>query len=114
MKQDKSVKFKYSFPFACITKRFFLLFLLVAFSGRNGKSFLSNFYSVVLADMCDHGSPSLDTLPNYCVYVLKFRVCGHGMPYALEINSNDGLKQGHVESCPSSTKNYIYPLPQCL
>ena len=35
------------------------------------------------------------------------------MPCALEINSNGGLKQGHVLSRPSTTEN-IFPLPKCL
>ena len=34
------------------------------------------------------------TPANYCVCVLKFRMCEHGMPCALEINSNDGSKRG--------------------
>ena len=36
------------------------------------------------------------------------------MPCALEINSNGGLKQGHVLSRPSTTENIISPLPKCL
>ena len=38
------------------------------------------------------------SLTNYSIYFLKFRVCEHGMPCVLEINSNSGLKRGHVES----------------
>ena len=50
--------------------------------------------------MVNIGRPSLDTLANYCVYVLKFRVFEHEKPCALEINSKGGLKQGHMESWP--------------
>ena len=60
------------------------------------------------------GRLSLNVPANYCVYVLKFRVCEHGMPYALDINSNGELKRGHVESYPPTIKNIISPLPQCL
>ena len=41
---------------------------------------------------------------NYSVYLLKFRVSEHGMPCVLEINSNGGLKRGHVKYWPSTTK----------
>ena len=60
------------------------------------------------------GSPLLDKRANYCVYDLKFCMCKHDMPCALKINSNGGLKRGHVESCLSTTKDLISPLPQCL
>ena len=59
------------------------------------------------------GSPSLHTPANCCVYVLKFCLCEHCILCALEINSNDGSKQEHVESCPSTTTN-ISALAQCL
>ena len=36
------------------------------------------------------------------------------MPCALEIISNGGLKRGHVQSCPSTTKNILSTLPQDL
>ena len=36
------------------------------------------------------------------------------MSCALEVNSNGGLKQGHVLSRPSTTENIISPLPKCL
>ena len=55
-------------------------------------------------------SPSLDTLTNYCVYVLKFRVCEHGMSCTLEIKSTGKFKRGHVESCFSTTKSIMPPL----
>ena len=35
------------------------------------------------------------------------------MPCALEINSNGRFKWEHVESCSSTTKNFISALPQC-
>ena len=38
------------------------------------------------------GGPFLDTPANYFVYVLKFRMCEHDMPCAIEINSNGGPK----------------------
>ena len=31
-----------------------------------------------------------------------------------ETNSNGGFKQEHVESCSSTTKNIVSPLPQCV
>ena len=65
--------------------------------------------------MCDQNREFFDWPPaNHCVYVLKFCVCEHGMSCTLEINSNGGSKQGHVESCPSSTKNIVSPQPQCI
>ena len=56
------------------------------------------------------GSPSLDMPVHYCVYILKFCVWEQSMRCALEINSNGGFKRGHVDSCPSATKN-MSPLP---
>ena len=56
----------------------------------------------------------MNTPPNYCVYILKFCVWEHGMPYALEINSNGGFNGDYVEPCPSTTKNIMSPLPKCL
>ena len=53
------------------------------------------------------GSPSQNRLANNCVYVQKINVCCHGMPCALEVNSNGRPKQGCVQSCPSTTKNII-------
>ena len=44
---------------------------------------------------------------------LKFRAYEYGMPRALEINSESRLKEKHVKSFSSTTKN-IYPLQQCL
>ena len=96
------------FTFACNVKSFaiailvfFSLFLLqVPFSGRTGKSFFSYFHQLLLQTCVTKiVSPSLDKPANYC---------------ALEINKNDGLKRGHVESCPSTTKNIISPLLQSL
>ena len=55
------------------------------------------------------GSPSSDTPANYCFYVLKFRVREHGMPYALEIDSNDGLKRGMWNLDPQPLKtSYLH------
>ena len=36
------------------------------------------------------------------------------MQGAVKINSNSRFKQEHVESCPSTIKNFKYPLPKCL
>ena len=85
--------------------------------GQTGKSF---FEVRFVSCSCRHvhsksGTPHwLDTQENYCVYVLKFRMCEYGVSCALEINSNSGSKQGHVESCPSITPNIISWLLQCL
>ena len=38
-------------------------------------------------------------------------LCEHGMPCTLRINTNGGLKQRHEESCTSTTKNILSPLP---
>ena len=77
--------------------------------------FINNFSQLLLSTCVTKiGSPSLDTQTDYCVYVLKFRACEHGKPYDLEINSNGGLKRGHVQSCLRTTKNIISLLPQCL
>ena len=77
--------------------KFFLLlfFRLVTVSGRTGKSFTRNFRHLFL-QICvtKPGSPSKDILTNYCVYFLKFLVRAHGIPCALEINSNVGFKRG--------------------
>ena len=92
-----------------------LFFLLVAFSGQTGKSFLNNVGQLSLhIYVTKIESLSLGTPAIYCGYVLKFRLCEHGWPCALEINSNDGFKQGHVESYPSTNKNIMFPLPQCM
>ena len=60
------------------------------------------------------GSPLLDIATHYCVYILKFCVWLLCMPCALEINTNRGLKWGHVESWTLITKKIISSLPQCL
>lgn len=60
--------------------------------------------------MTNTGRPLLDTLVINYVSVLKFRVCEHGMPCYLEINSNGGFKQGNVESCPLTLANNAYGL----
>ena len=44
----------------------------------------------------------------------EFRVCEHGMPCALEINSNDGFKRKYVEYCPSTKTSITSPQTQCL
>ena len=41
----------------------------------------------------------------FCVYALKLRMCEYGILCVLEININGKFKRGHVESCPSTTKN---------
>ena len=41
-------------------------------------------------------------------------VCEHGMPYALEINSNGRFNGDYVEPWPSTTKSIMSPLPKCL
>ena len=93
---------------------FFSLFPSAVF-GRTDKIFLSKFRQLFLCTCVTKiGRPSLDTPTNYCVYVLKFCMCEHGMPCALEINSNGGSKRGHVESDSSITANIISPLPQSL
>ena len=54
----------------------FLFFLFIAFSGRTGKSFLSNFCQLFLQTCITKiRSSSLDNPTNYCVYVLIFLVC---------------------------------------
>lgn len=44
----------------------------------------------------------------------KFHVWRHGMTCALGIKSNGRHEHGHVKSCPLTTKNIIFKLPQCL
>ena len=88
---------------------FFFFFLLVQASGH--------FWVICVSWSCKHGWPKLESFIghfNYCVCVLQFRVWEHDMPCALEMNSNGGLRRGHVESWPSTTKNIVSPLPQCL
>ena len=51
--------------------------------------------------------------PTYYAGVLKFRAYEYGMPCALEINCESRLKEKHVKSFSSTTKN-IYPLQECL
>ena len=59
----------------------------------------------------------LDVLLNISLSVpfsVKHCVCTHKMSCVLEINSVAGLKQKHLESCFSATKNIMPPLPQWL
>ena len=42
------------------------------------------------------------------------RACEHDMSCALGTNCNSGFMQGHLESYFSTTRNVIFPLPQCL
>ena len=59
------------------------------------------------------GLISEDTLENVFVsvlFIMKFLLCDHDMPFALAINSNGGFKQEHEKSCSSTTKNMIYSL----
>ena len=77
---------------------FLLLFLLVPTFGWAGKSFSSSFAQLVLQKFVTKtGSLSVDTASDYCVSVLKFCVCKHGVLCASEINSNGGFKTGHVD-----------------
>ena len=89
---------------------FFLLFLLVAFSGRTGKSFSCRFYqSLLQTSLTRIGGPSSTTLANDCVHVQIFRVCEYDMSCALEmVDSNGGFKREYVEFCSSTTKNIIF------
>ena len=97
---------------------FFHVLIPSAVFGHTGKVFKVR--SVCCS--CRHvwpkiGSPSLDTLASYSIYVLKFSLCDHSMPSALEINGNGGnggSEQEHVESCPLTTTHIIYPLPTIL
>ena len=60
------------------------------------------------------GSQLLNTPANCCIYILKCCVCKYELPCALKINSNGGLKQRHVDPCPSPTKKNISPLSKFL
>ena len=89
-----------------------LLSLLVTVSGWRGKMFLYIFRQLWFwTCVTNIGNPSSNTLTNYCVYVLKFRLFELSMPCALKMNHNGQFK---VEFCPSTTKNIISSLPQCL
>ena len=55
----------------------------------------------------------MDILGNNSVYVLKFCVFGHDMPYALEKIVMAEVS-GDVESFSSATKIFISPLLQSL
>ena len=70
---------------------FFFLFLTPGtVFGRTGKSFLNKFRQLFLQTCVTKiGSTSLVKQADYCVCVLKFYVCKHGMSRALEISNND-------------------------
>ena len=93
---------------------FFILFFLVAFSGRTGKILLRNFHQLFFRHSWPRSGVLHWTHRLVIIYVLKFREWEHDMPCALEIISNGELKRGHVESCPSTTKNILSTLPQDL
>ena len=92
--------------FVCNAKRFavaflfLLVFLFVGCFGQTGK--FSNFSPIAAWSACDQNWSYEYDMP--CAF----------KPCPLEINSNGGLKRGHVESCSSTTKNIKSPLPQCL
>ena len=92
---------------------FFFLFLIsTTVFIRTFKSFWSKFrQSFLCTCITKIRKPSLYTLANYCAYILKFPMCEHGMPCAVEINSNGGSKRGDMWSTPSTTTS-ISPLPQ--
>ena len=60
------------------------------------------------------GLISLDTLITAFFFdffsIVKFLVCKRNMLCALEVNSDDGIKQEHIESCPSTTTNFLTSL----
>ena len=108
--------FKKNFLCLCVTQK---NFHLPSFSFPSSfrcfwadwQKFFSKFSQLaVFVDTCEQvGSPSLDTPTNFCVYVLEFFLLEHGMPCALEINSNSRSQRRHVESCLSTTKSFHYP-----
>ena len=85
--------------FACNAKRFAIAIHFFSFPytqryfWKDWQKFFSKFCQLFLwTCVTKIGSPSLDTSTKYGVYVLKFCMCGHGIPCALEINSNGGSK----------------------
>ena len=61
-----------------------------------------NICPVAALGACDQNRSQQYDMPCY------FNLC------SLEINSNGGLKQNHLEFSSSATKNIISPLPRCL
>ena len=89
---------------------FFIFLIRSVVFRQTGKNSLSKFCQLFLQTcVAKIRSPLLDRVTSYCVYVLKFRICNHGMLSAPEINSNWESMRRHVESC-SSTTNIISPL----
>ena len=89
--------------FACYAKSLaiaLLFFFPSLFLGRMANVF-ANVLWFVTQEPCNQERAYINDMP--CAYI----------PCALEIYSNGGVKQEHVESCPSTTKN-ISQLPQCL
>ena len=80
---------------------FFPLLLIAAF-GRTGISFFSNTFLLVTHSACDQDRTYLYDMS--CAFI----------PYTLGKDSNAGFRREHMESCPSTTKSIISPLPQYL
>ena len=81
--------------FACYAKSLaiaLLFFFPSLFLGRMANVF-ANVLWFVTQEPCNQERAYINDMP--CAYI----------PCALEIYSNGGVKQEHVESCPSTTKN---------
>ena len=95
---------------------FFLFFFLylALFLDALAKVFQVSSVTCSCKDMCDQDREScighIDKLLCLCPEISDV----HGMQCALDLNSNEGSKRGHVKSCSSTTTNIISPIPQCL
>ena len=89
------------FTFACNVKSCAIASIVFWRLAYNAKSFAFLFLLFLLR-ACDQN------WNHWYGMLCAFKLC------SIEINSNGSLKRGHVESCPSTTKNIISPLPQCL
>ena len=79
----------------------FLLHLLVSDFGRTNRSFFLYFIYC-----CSRRVRPISEL------LTQYIVCFHAV--CLETNKSDRCKPEHVESCPLTIKNIIFPLPQSL
>ena len=103
---QKAMQVPFSIPF------FFFLFSSLFLEGPE-KVFKSNFRP------CRHvwqGSEVLNWTQRLTTMSTTYglRACEHDMSCALGTNSNIGFMQGHLKSYFSTTRNVIFPLPQCL
>ena len=105
-----------NFTFAYKAKCFAIALLVFFFSVSSLSLFLDGLayilYVISIIRCCRHAWPIFEVLHwkywHISANILKFRACENGMPFALEINRNGGLKWRNLKLRPSNWKHHIF------